>query len=212
MSEVIRISIPAPCHEDWNKMTPKDNGRFCSVCCKTVVDFTMMSDEEVFNYWSSAKEKPCGRFKEDQLNRPIYKGKKNLWKWLIMSVASMIISNKTKAQGVRPIEKPLSLQQLDKNTTKILSLHIKGTVKDTGGKPVSVATVIGENRGSLTDANGVFSFVQSILADKDSITLTIIRHNFLDQKVKLSIAELKKPLNIVLQKKEPGDLEERKSF
>ena len=34
--------IPNPCHEDWNKMTPEDKGRHCSVCDKVVIDFTKM--------------------------------------------------------------------------------------------------------------------------------------------------------------------------
>ena len=32
--------IPEPCHENWNKMTPQEQGRHCAVCSKVVVDFT----------------------------------------------------------------------------------------------------------------------------------------------------------------------------
>jgi len=34
----MRISIENPCHEDWQKMLPESQGRFCQACEKTVVD------------------------------------------------------------------------------------------------------------------------------------------------------------------------------
>ena len=60
--------IPEPCHEDWNAMTPKEQGRFCDVCAKVVVDFTTMSDEEIINYLQQhSKQKICGLFSNEQL-------------------------------------------------------------------------------------------------------------------------------------------------
>ncbi len=59
MSE--KIKIPNLCNEDWNKMTPNDNGRFCDTCKLTVVDFTKMSDNQIKNYLLN-KGHVCGRF------------------------------------------------------------------------------------------------------------------------------------------------------
>ncbi len=65
----MRISIPKPCHENWNNMTPEQQGAFCKVCNKVVVDFSAMSDEEVINYLEQKKEeKTCGRFRTSQLS------------------------------------------------------------------------------------------------------------------------------------------------
>ena len=36
----MKITIPTPCHENWNEMTPNEMGRHCTVCSKTVKDFT----------------------------------------------------------------------------------------------------------------------------------------------------------------------------
>jgi hypothetical protein len=67
---MFKITIPKPCHEDWNIMTPSEQGRHCNACCKTVTDFTAMSDEAVQQYFSKNKnEKLCGRFKNEQLSR-----------------------------------------------------------------------------------------------------------------------------------------------
>lgn len=68
MQNSIKITIPKPCHEDWNKMTPNEQGSFCGKCCKTVVDFTTKTPEEIKNTLLSKKaEKICGRFLNNQL-------------------------------------------------------------------------------------------------------------------------------------------------
>ena len=67
---MLKISIPKPCHEDWNAMTANQQGRHCTSCAKTVVDFTQMSDEEVKHFLINKKEeKLCGRFNNTQLHR-----------------------------------------------------------------------------------------------------------------------------------------------
>ncbi|MCD0468335.1 energy transducer TonB [Flavobacterium sp. JAS] len=63
-----KITIPEPCHENWDEMTPKDNGRFCLSCSKTVIDFTTMLPEEVQYFFIQNQNKSiCGRFKDEQL-------------------------------------------------------------------------------------------------------------------------------------------------
>lgn len=63
-----RISIPVPCHEDWNKMTPDEKGAFCSSCNKSVYDFTTKDAAEVENILLSTRgQEVCGRFKKEQL-------------------------------------------------------------------------------------------------------------------------------------------------
>jgi hypothetical protein len=65
----IKISIPTPCHEDWNKMTPNEQGSFCGKCCKTVVDFTAKTIEEIKKTLAEQRDKKvCGRFMSNQLD------------------------------------------------------------------------------------------------------------------------------------------------
>jgi hypothetical protein len=64
-----KITIPEPCHEDWNKMKPNENGRFCMSCSKTVIDFSSMLPEEIQHYFiQNQNKKICGRFKQSQLD------------------------------------------------------------------------------------------------------------------------------------------------
>lgn len=66
----MKITIPKPCHEKWESMTQQEKGKFCSVCSKTVRDFTHDSDDEILDYFSdSSSENICGNFYESQLNR-----------------------------------------------------------------------------------------------------------------------------------------------
>lgn len=68
-STEIKISIPKPCREDWNKMTPNEQGSFCGKCCKTVVDFTNKSPDEIKNtLLAESGKKVCGRFTTNQLD------------------------------------------------------------------------------------------------------------------------------------------------
>jgi hypothetical protein len=68
----LRLSVPSPCHEDWNKMAPRGHGSFCSSCEKVVVDFSKMNDPQVMEYMQvNADKKICGRFAKEQLERPL---------------------------------------------------------------------------------------------------------------------------------------------
>ncbi|TNE81531.1 MAG: hypothetical protein EP332_03825 [Bacteroidetes bacterium] len=64
----MQFTIPNPCSEDWQAMTPNALGRHCDSCAKTVVDFTQMTDAEIQSYFTKSQgQRLCGRFKSSQL-------------------------------------------------------------------------------------------------------------------------------------------------
>ncbi|RSK37502.1 carboxypeptidase-like regulatory domain-containing protein [Hymenobacter metallilatus] len=67
----LTVSIPEPCHENWQAMTPAAQGRHCAACSQVVVDFTRMTDAEVVAYLSRPTGPGCGRFRAEQLSRPL---------------------------------------------------------------------------------------------------------------------------------------------
>lgn len=69
--KIIELSIPKPCSEKWNEMTPTEKGRFCSVCERNLIDFTHFSDDELLRFVKNNDDKICGRFTKNQLNRKI---------------------------------------------------------------------------------------------------------------------------------------------
>jgi len=67
----MKLSIPKPCHENWDTMAPDEKGKFCAVCTKTVRDFTAAADDEIIEAFSGTEENTCGNFKASQLNRDL---------------------------------------------------------------------------------------------------------------------------------------------
>ena len=65
------ISIPVPCDQPWDEMSPNKLGAFCTSCSTTVVDFSLMSDIEVIDFLDKSKGPVCGQFKSKQLQSNI---------------------------------------------------------------------------------------------------------------------------------------------
>jgi hypothetical protein len=66
---LFKIYIPEPCHEDWDKMTPNEQGAFCKVCAKTVVDFSDRTENEIQKFLNdNINNNICGRFRISQLD------------------------------------------------------------------------------------------------------------------------------------------------
>jgi hypothetical protein len=85
-------------------MTPNEQGRHCMSCQKTVIDFSLMSDQEVLHYISNASSQICGRFDNRQLNKTY--GKKNnkkpfSWRyaWSMVVAAFLFTGNATMGQS-----------------------------------------------------------------------------------------------------------------
>src|SRR5436190_2476819 len=103
MKKQIQLSIPTPCHEDWDKMNPVEKGRFCDSCQKKVIDFSNMSDREIAAFFKKPSTgSVCGRFMQDQLDRSIEIPKKRIpWvKYFFQITIPLFLANlKSTAQG-----------------------------------------------------------------------------------------------------------------
>ncbi len=104
MPKNILLHIPEPCHEDWAAMKPEDKGRFCASCCKTVVDFSLMSDREVLAYLADAAGKTCGRFTADQLQRDLMppQAKRKGWGAWGLLLIGLLLSSRSRGQNKPP--------------------------------------------------------------------------------------------------------------
>jgi hypothetical protein len=89
--ETFSISIPNPCHENWNEMKAEEQGRFCLKCAKTVVDFTQKSKEQIKSYFEEVSIKVCGRFLNEQLTAEPIKVKVNQHKMRIFTCALYLV-------------------------------------------------------------------------------------------------------------------------
>lgn len=168
----IQLSIPEPCHENWDNMDTTEQGRYCNACAKEVIDFSDMSDSEVLNYFLKNKkaEKVCGRAYPDQLGRDItaLPKKRKYWQWYYMLSAFLFLMKpaKTKAQGafmvVADSSAPVFKIPLDGVNEQNKEQFIKAIIKDEEGNPVPYASVkiIGSDRGTSADEYGRFTLVK----------------------------------------------------
>gem|GEM_PF-528182 len=60
--------IEKPCSENWDKMTPNEQGRHCEKCAMTVIDFTRKSENEIIEIvHARAGERTCGRMRKTEI-------------------------------------------------------------------------------------------------------------------------------------------------
>jgi hypothetical protein len=171
----LQLSIPEPCHESWQQMTPTEQGRFCNACAKEVIDFSMMTDTEVLNYFTKiTQENVCGRALPSQLERTISKPKepkKRLfwyWNYMVMFFIFFGKGNAAKAQGgIKPDTElsPVKNSDIRGEIIKVRDVNldasrvITGKIMDMDRNPVSFASVKikGTTNGVAADANGTYS-------------------------------------------------------
>ena len=65
------LSVPQPCSENWDAMSPTGANRYCSSCQTAVIDFTGYTDADLVRFFATNRQGVCGRYLPGQLNRPL---------------------------------------------------------------------------------------------------------------------------------------------
>lgn len=157
----INISIPQPCHENWEAMTSVEKGKFCGSCQKKVFDFTSSSDREIINAFEKDNHL-CGRFLNTQLDRDLVKPKEKSTIWLAAATAliSLVGTNEVTSQEKATTEqtnrkivgKPAAPKAIEEN------ILVSGIIYDENKTPMpNLEIYINRNRVGKTDENGNFS-------------------------------------------------------
>ncbi|MEZ4805737.1 MAG: hypothetical protein R2852_09710 [Bacteroidia bacterium] len=141
-----QVQISTPCHEDWDKMTEVKKGKFCASCSKTVVDFSLMSDQQIIDYFLKQPTNSCGRFNHDQLNRDLQTDKKRLYSLthkliLLCLFVFNLIPRKLNAQ--------ISKTPIHVTNTKD-SINSQTPLNQTASEPTLMKTIKGHVFDSLT--------------------------------------------------------------
>lgn len=170
----LQLTIPEPCHEDWNKMTPVQKGRFCSSCEKNVFDFTRATDLQIIETYNK-NNSICGRFLPSQLDRELFYPKKKKSVWLATVFFGVITFWNTKMSAQeKPKTEQTEVQHIvvgkiaynpEKENNEIT---ITGIVSDAVGPLPGVNVIVkGSKNGVSTDLKGLFK----IKAKKDDILI-----------------------------------------
>jgi hypothetical protein len=175
----ISISIPEPCHQSWDLMSPVDKlHRHCGSCDKVLTDFSGMSDTELVLWLKHSKGKMCGRYAPSQLNRalpvPAEKSeKKKYWLNALWLIPFAWGSKEARAQSTTPEvlrgKPPVSVITATPQTvvvapaTKVhAAIKVTGTISlpDSSMKAagaIVTADVAGQLIQVTADSNGVYT-------------------------------------------------------
>ena len=151
MSKKIQLTVPTPCHENWDAMTPVEKGKFCGSCQKQVMDFTVMSDREIAQFFKKPSTgSVCGRFMNDQLDREMEIPKKRIpWlKYFFQIALPAFFVSKVSAQ--KSMGKSAAPDGRDTSKVRITSeMRTLGMVLPTCIKPVTGDTLITAVKGEV---------------------------------------------------------------
>lgn len=142
MPQRLTISIPQPCHESWARMTPAAQGRHCAACAKVVLDFTQKTDAEILALLQHAAA-PCGRFRQDQLGRPLLPQAPPAPRWRVWVAAAAAVLGLREVAAGQQLAPPTELPTYDQYKPS-LQPQTEASADDTSGVVV---------RGQVTDAS-----------------------------------------------------------
>lgn len=185
----VSLTIPQPCHENWNQMLPMEaSSRHCTACQETVTDFTAMTDAEIVAFLSRRPDVSCGRFSETQLDRqlhglPIPASRWHVWLAATSALMSIRIFSPVSAQAQkvsteiadipRPnqqsfscetdelarLEMTAEVSAANPSTASTDSVTLRGTVHNWWGLPLAHARVRMSGITVYTNAVGHFKLV-----------------------------------------------------
>ncbi len=181
------VQINKPCHEDWAQMTPEDQGRFCAHCNKSVIDFSLMTDNQILSHLNKSNTNLCGRFHSEQLLRPLIETqlepKKNWRYWLASISALFLLTNKSTAQLVKGNNDPINTSVTPKDSLRLTKgkvrmtiggdMHLKGMVIDSVGKPLWGATISTKGLPYATTSDSSGRFTLRLHTPTDTFTIVV---------------------------------------
>ena len=123
--KTFQVNIPEPCNEDWSKMTPQEQGRFCGKCAKTIIDYSYQSDRAIAKVLKENNGQICGRFRSDQLQRDLvlepqfYQNTR--WKAFGLMISGLLMAGTLKGEETPQIRNkaPFEVIKNDLNISQI---------------------------------------------------------------------------------------------
>lgn len=201
----IGLSIKRPCSENFEKFTKTEQGGFCESCCKEVIDFSKMSDNELLNYFNTSNGKTCGRFNVSQLKtyeltHSIKKSEtKSFIKYSLMGfslVSLLSINNGYSQKKTKDKFHVLSKSNEVKNDSIALkdTNFLTGVITDNKGEPLIGVNVYikGTKKGTITDFDGNYSFSKDIIKDDTVLVASYLGFDTIEFKA----SDLKKSMKV----------------
>lgn len=208
------LKIDNPCRQDWTAMSQNENGKFCSHCSKTVVDFTTLTNSEVIQLIEQTSGKLCGRLTNQQLNRFLATNQPSSYSRLYKILAGLMLVGTT--ENALATDRPtlqteifsiadneeLTTRHFEKNEKRLtdsLKNIVFGKAFDAHTKePLSFASIFikDSKTGVMTDFDGNFKLIipDNLLTEKIVLVVTYIGY----EKTEITIDKKDLPITIEL--------------
>jgi hypothetical protein len=180
------VSIPNPCHENWDQMSPTQNGKHCQSCAKNVIDFTSFTQEEIEQFLKNHPQ-ACGRFYKHQISRntPTSPVSQSQLKYACSLLLVALSSNQLYSQDT--LYSPVANTNISINTTHLQDINILNILVN---KPASNTSPIQKIKISVAeftlDTNLIYNESLQIHLPKQ-VTWDSLRIEFTDS---LSVSTL----------------------
>jgi len=186
--KALTLTIPEPCGENFNQMTPVKGGKFCGACEKTIVDFRTMNDYQILRFYEQNNGKICGVFNQNQLNRampfPLESAPSKNWKAVAALTAGLLFSGGLVSQTtLSTVGMPTVSTQITKTVKQDKDSNsdtpnqiIKGQVIDENQEGLIGANIIikGTTIGTSTDLDGFFELIVPTNLKEMEVTVSYI--------------------------------------
>lgn len=174
--EHLLVQLPDKCEEDWDKMTPMEQGRLCDTCDKCVVDFAPMTDTEIFRYFKERRSQSiCGQFSPDQLDREIRPSLERKSAFSRYKLAASVFLG------------GLALIPKEGNAQKQETFQLEGVISAIGSRQVNISGVVTDEKGNPINGIGVkFDCKDTVITDSSGR----YAYDYVGAKTSLSLAVL----------------------
>jgi hypothetical protein len=170
MKKSFTISLSSPCSEKWESFEPTAHGAFCKSCSKEVVDFTILSDQQIIDFFKNKPLNACGKFRPEQLTHYTLRSETInprwiLWRAGVIALGLALISKPSAAQSAKPVKSEQS--QTESQDQELFSQSSNNVYEVSGvvtslddGMPLPGINVqkSGSTMSTVTDAEGKFTF------------------------------------------------------
>ncbi len=158
------ITIPKPCSENWNEMTPTQKGAFCKSCEKEVIDFTQTTKIELSRKLKKGDDL-CGRFTPSQLNTPLPSVSRNQWKrnaallgfTTLLAVTTPLAAQDTAPHPTEQVPRPIIMGRIAHKPV-VKTITVNGNIQGfLAANQKAHITLVGTVISTTTDMEGNFS-------------------------------------------------------
>ena len=188
MKKIVQLSIPKPCHENFEAMKPNSEGSFCGSCVKNVIDLSSKTNFEISQFIQKSQSKSvCVRMTQKQLQTDycqVAPAKNASLKYAIAVAASVLLTSTVVSQDLG-CKEPLAIAQKDTIKPMIMGKMIR--IAPVVTRQVTLMGTVLENKtGKKVSELGLGKFKIRLLGTKNWFAINSKNGGFIIPKVLVS--------------------------